>query len=425
MRISQRKLSYFAYVAIIWLGVFVPGHLGGFIVEQLYVAFVVFSTIALFATCRTNSNYFEFNAKMIFAFFFVLEIFYVISYLHAEIRFPSEQGGFRDYVELARYLIYLTFAMLVLFYHPRNSLHLAESLVLACIFYSIFVAFVYIAQIPILSEFFEDFLYVATRDDLSQILSGGRVRFAAPFPNSNYLAYFLCMAIVILLFFATGFRRLILFVICLLILFLTGSRTGWLTSLVILILWFLAHFKLAVFERRNFGNFFLLTFLSMAILGLIFSISLPSFSRLSELNSAISSGDLRSVASLSARLDHSFYILNSLKESWIFGLGPAKYSLTTVIDNQYLLWITRQGIIGLIIIFIGIYLFFRRMIRAGDDTRDVFGILSFFAVIGLFGMTGAFLNNFRLLLITLFFAAVIMDQCQNNKNFHVLKRSNA
>ena len=397
-----------------------PGHLGGFIVEQMYVVFVVLCATALFATSRTNSNYFNISKKGVLFFFLLLELFYVVSYFHAEIRFSAGSGGVRDYLELARYLIYLIFVVLVFFYHPRNSKHLAESLITATLFFSLFIAFVYIVQVPILTGFFEDFLYVATRDDLSQISTGGRVRFAAPFPNPNYLAYFLCMTLVYLLFFAIGLRRLVLIAVCLCILFLTGSRTGWLGAAVLVGFWQMMHIQLALSWRSNFGNLILLVGISGALVLLIFGGFLPSVTRVSELNSAIASGDISSVQSFTHRLEHNLFIWDSVKESLIWGLGPSKYSLTTVIDNQYLLWITRQGIVGFTIICLGIYFLFHRMMRAASGTFHVYGVLCFFLVIGIFGMTGAFLNNFRLFLLTLFFAAVILDSCLTGKAYSLV-----
>jgi hypothetical protein len=414
---NQRKQALSPYSAIIWLGVFVPGHLGGFIVEQIYVAFVVLCAIALFATRRTNSNYFNISKKGVGFFFLLLELFYVFSYFHAEISFSAGPGGFRDYLELARYLIYLIFIILVLSYHPKNSKHLAEGLITATVFFSLFIAFLYIVQVPMLTGFFEDFVYVTTRDDLSQISTGGRVRFAAPFPNANYLAYFLCMALVYLLFFTTGLRRFVLIGACFCILFLTGSRTGWVGAAVLVGLWQILHIQLAFSRRGNFGNLILMFSISGALALLLFGGFLPSVARVSEVNSAIASADISSIASFAHRLEHNLFIWDSVKESLIWGLGPAKYSLTTVIDNQYLLWITRQGIVGFTIICLGIYFLFHRMMRAAPGTSHVYGVLCFFLVIGLFGMTGAFLNNFRLFLLTLFFAAVILDSCLTVKAY--------
>lgn len=399
-----------------------PGHMGGFIVEQIYVAFAALCAIALFATRRTNSNYFNFSYKGVGFFFILLELFYVFSYFHAEIKFSTGQGGFRDYLELARYLIYLIFVVLVLAYHPKNSIHLAERLITATVFFSLIIAFIYIVQVPMLSGFFEDFVYVATRDDLSQIATGGRVRFAAPFPNANYLAYFLCMALVYLLFFVTGPRRFVLIAACLCILFLTGSRTGWLVTLVLFGVWQILYVQLAFSRRGNFGNLILMLSISAALALLIFGGFLPSVTRVSEVQSAIASADLSSIASFAHRLDHNLFILDSVKESLTWGLGPSKYALTTVIDNQYLLWITRQGIVGFTIICLGIYFLFYRMMKAASDTYHVYGVLSFFLVLGLFGMSGSFLNNFRLFLLTLFFVAVILDSCLAVKAYPLVKK---
>jgi len=408
---KKNSLIFSPYSLIIWLCIFIPGHMGGFIIEQLFIAFVLVWGALIFLTQKTNSNYFKFTRFKILIFFLLLEIFYIISYLNAEITLLGGSGGIRDYLELARYFIYFIFVLIIFFYHPRNSKYLVDTLITASLFYSSFIALIYIFEVPILNNFFEDFIYVATRDDLSQISTGGRVRFAAPFPNSNYLAYFLCMSLVYLLFFTSSARKFLLIIICLFLLFLTGSRTGWLSSGFIFFIYQISYLQLGLTRRGNFGSLILVFTLSSGLIFLLVGGILPAVTRATELTDVISSGDLSSVQSFAHRLEHNLFIWNSVKESLIFGIGPSKYSLTTVIDNQYLLWITRQGIIGFLLIFAAACFIFQKMFRAARTTLHAYGVLCFFGLLALFCMTGAFLNNFRLFLLTIFFVAVILDSC--------------
>lgn len=410
------KPSSFYYSLIVWLGVFVPGHLGGFLLEQAFIAFVVMWSFFIFVTKNTNSSYFGFTKFSVLAFFLILQLFYIFSYLHAEILFAKNDSGLRDYFELARYLIYMIFVLFIFFYYPINSKNLAEPLIRATLFFSLFISLIYIFKVPLLNGFFEDFLYASTRDDLSQISTGGRVRFTAPFPNPNYLAYFLCISLVYLLYFSSVKDRSLLILITLFLLFITGSRTGWLAAAFIFIFLQVAYIKYGFSRKGKFSSLVLVSFLSAAIVLLLSSNILPSVTRLSELTFALGSGDISSIESFAHRIEHNLFIWNSLKDSLMFGLGPSKYSLTTVIDNQYLMWITRQGVVGISIIFSGILYLFIHMLKFSTNTIQKSGITIFFLTLGLFGMTGAFLNNFRLFLLTIFFVAVIIDNCKNSKN---------
>jgi O-antigen ligase len=415
MQIDRKNTNTLYYSLIIWIGVFIPGHLGNFLFEQIFIAFAIIWTFLVLMTKSANSNYFGFTKLNIVYYFLILQLSYVFSYFHSEIIFPSGKSGLRDYFELARYAIYLIFTFFIFFYYPRNSRNLADPIIRVTLFFSLLIVLIYIFKLPILNAFFEDFLYAATKDDLSKISIGGRVRFAAPFPNANYLAYFLCISLVYLLFFSNAKDKPLLIITSLLLLFLTGSRTGWLTSVVILVSFQITYIRYGLFQKGKFINLVLVTLLSCALVLLLFNGFLPNVTRLTELTSAFGAGDISSINSFAHRMEHNLFIWNSLQESLIWGLGPSKYSLTTVVDNQYLMWITRQGIIGVVIIAIGILSLFIHMLKFSKTTLHTYGIITFFFAVGLFCMTGAFLNNFRLFLLTIFLVAVIMDRCKSLK----------
>ena len=409
---SSSKKTGALYIILMWFGIFVPGHLASFMVEQLYVAILVGVTIVLLTNFPKDNKSFGIRKEKIIVFFALLELLYIVSYLRSEILMFSDQGGFRDYVEVARYLIYMVMVMLVGSFHPQTKPSLLYDVIRATMAFSLFVAFLYIYKVPVLSGFFEDILYASTRDDLSQISSGGRVRFAAPFPNANYLAYFLCMSLVYMLFFLRGVSRLFWIFICLILLFLTGSRTGWISSVIVLFSWqIVSVLRLFSGGGRNILGFLLMLLLTGVIGVVLVTGSVPTVTRVTEILSAIASGDLNSVASFAHRLEHNSLIWSVTKESLFWGIGPSKYSLSTVIDNQYLLWLTRQGIVGFSLIMFGALYIVRRMMSAANSWGDLWGILVFYLIIFVFGMTGAFLNNFRLFIVTFFFSAAIYQAC--------------
>ena len=393
------------------MAVFVPGHLGGFVLEQIFVAVTVIIFGFIAANGKANGNYFNISKLGVVLFFILLEILYVASFFLSEARLLSGSVGIRDFFELSRYFIYFLFFFVVILTHPRDSSRMAGVLITAALAFSLFVAFLYLVPVPVISSFFENVIYAATRDDLSQISTGGRVRFTAPFPNPNYLAYFLCLTLGYLIFLGNGLSRLVLIGVALVLLFLTGSRTGWGVAALLFILLLIYHFQRILFSKGKFGSVVLIVAVVLAGFWMLTLNGLPTLTRITEVTSALRAGDIANIPSVAHRMQHNSFVWEAVSKSVFWGLGPSKYSLTTVIDNQYLMWITRQGVIGLAVILMGVSLAFYRMISVAPTTTHKYGVVCFFVVVFLFGMTGAFLNNFRLFLLTLFFGACILDSC--------------
>ena len=116
------------------------------------------------------------------------------------------------------------------------------------------------------------------------------------------------------------------------------------------------------------------------------------------------------VASAADRIDHNLEILTSFKQSIWFGLGPAKYAVTDVIDNQLLLWLTRNGTIGAALLLSGVLVLFIRLVRsARGNIMAWFGTWSMLSFLAVFSMTGSFLDNFRLFFLTIIFYAAMTD----------------
>ena len=63
MGITQSKnwlsLNELLYTLVIWVAVFVPGHLGGFVLEQIFVAVTVIIFGFIAANGSANGNYFN------------------------------------------------------------------------------------------------------------------------------------------------------------------------------------------------------------------------------------------------------------------------------------------------------------------------------------------------------------------------------
>ena len=121
MGITQSKnwlsLNELLYTLVIWMAVFVPGHLGGFVLEQIFVAVTVIIFGFIAANGSANGNYFNISKLGVVLFFILLEILYVASFFLSEARLLSGSVGIRDFFELSRYFIYFLFFFVVILTH--------------------------------------------------------------------------------------------------------------------------------------------------------------------------------------------------------------------------------------------------------------------------------------------------------------------
>lgn len=90
----------------------------------------------------------------------------------------------------------------------------------------------------------------------------------------------------------------------------------------------------------------------------------------------------------------------------VFGWGPAFYEPVSSLGNQYLRWLLRGGVLGTALILIGLSLVGFRLLRdAWNDRRRLLGAAIFLGFAAGMLMTGAFLEDFRLFVLTAFMIA--------------------
>ncbi|MBI5246014.1 MAG: hypothetical protein HY923_02460 [Elusimicrobia bacterium] len=85
----------------------------------------------------------------------------------------------------------------------------------------------------------------------------------------------------------------------------------------------------------------------------------------------------------------------------VFGWGPALYEPMSTLGNQYLRWLLRNGVLGAGLILIGLCLVAFRLLRASwDDPHHLLGAALFLGVVAGMLMLGAFLEDFRIFVLT-------------------------
>lgn len=85
----------------------------------------------------------------------------------------------------------------------------------------------------------------------------------------------------------------------------------------------------------------------------------------------------------------------------VFGWGPAAYEPASTLGNQYQRWLLRGGLLSGAVILTGLaFVGFRLLRDAWDERRRLLGAAVFLGFAGGMLMAGAFLEDFRLLVLT-------------------------
>ncbi len=391
-------------IFIVWLTIFVPGHLADAWIERSFAGVVcvvglltLFSKPAAWETRRP--------ARLAGMFFFLIQFLFVASFVHA-VAFMGLQTGMRDYFEVVRYLILGVFVVYVMRHYDDRVRRATETAVAASLYWSILVAVCWIYDVPGLSPFFKQVLYAHTKTFVNYF---GTLRLSAPFENPNFLGFYASQVLTYLLFFSRSPSRPIHIAAALLVIFFTGSRTSWVASSIALTAAFAVYAYMAAVKARI--KFALQLGLGVFILiaaGFHFSDRILANSRLQAVFSAIHKGGVQNEANAAGRLEQDLEAYEYFKTSPVLGLGPSKYATFDYLDNQYALWFLRNGAAGAVLILAGLGIVVWRLLvsQRGDPLRFI-GAGAFVAVVAVALLTGEFLNNFRLFYLTWFLGTAI------------------
>ena len=334
----------------------------------------------------------------IFCAFICLSIFYS----HVFLNIPT---GFRDYFEVVKIL--KLGLILVIIYNleiEERSFRLFLHLLLACITISAIIGFLEYYSIFSFDKMVAP-LYANTQLDTVNL------RMLGTYGNPNSFGATLtigCLTAGILFLFSRKILLRISYLIALGILtwglVLTGSRTAVVTLAAAL-------FLLLVINRKRLHLSWFAIITTVLFVLAIFSAALHFLSQ--KIVTRYQSGvNLTEDQSFLMRLLVWKYNLMAFLNSPVFGWGPAKYVMSTLVDNEYILMLRRYGVVGFIP-YISIYLipfFYSYKALSNNKDLNIWGQLIFIGtfIILLTNLTNTVLmdiqtTDYWFLLLGLFF----------------------
>jgi hypothetical protein len=231
----------------------------------------------------------------------------------------------------------------------------------------------------------------------------GHIRIGIPFTNPNFAALFFVLSFA----YFTSFKISPLFAaLSLSSLFLTGSRSGLISAVPILLLSYFYLLRNALSNRRG-----LVLFTIMHAIPLYYIVNIleaaEGLSRIVELADSLKDGNIGQVETANIRFEVVNNAIEYIKKSPVFGIGPARFYGLDVTDSQLIAWPLMYGIpIAILISGFFAFIFLNVALSAKLSNHAVGAIATFFSFF-LMLSTGDFMKNYRLFFITILFAHVI------------------
>lgn len=396
-----------------WMTFTLPAFGITYLLERFLVIILAGACLIFLMMCRNiPRTYFGRSLALVYVSLSILSVTYVATYFYF-LSVKQIDTGARDLLEIARYPLFLLYLSGLII--ARKSIRVSWFIKFAItpsVYFIVSCFALYVLPIPFASPIIHT-IYQGTKTAIN--FSSGWISWSIPFENPNFMGLYLVWTLTILLFFTPRvpwFPALL----SLLFIFVTGSRTAWAASLFVVFLWLVASALTAGRRRRALWVITLFCIGGLAV----FSLSPLSFSEMARvqlLTAAINKGSILLEPNLAFRVEQIKTLASAaLAESPILGFGPSKYGIVDIIDNQYLLWLVRTGLLGamLMILSLSILVFTRPLTyyQRHRDSFKVIGVLAFVGATGLALLTGAFLDNIRLLFLFLSVVLLVVGNPQ-------------
>ena len=393
-----------------WVAVFIPGHLYGWLIERSYVLLLVMVAIASLYTSRTSPRNFIGRGNNIILFgLLVITILYVTSTIVTATT-SSSSITIRDLLDLLRYMAVGAVFIIMGNADADRLRSTVDKLIFVSLTFSLMILFLYIVDVPVMSDI-AHWLYQDTKTAIS---FPRWVRLSAPFENPNFLAFYAVLCLAYSLFFTYGKRKYLIATLALIVLVATGSRSGWVSTFM-LFFGLLASITYKIFSRnpsilRKDARFLIvLVFLISCLLWLLYPYFLESI-RVQMVINALEDGGITYERNVAGRIDMFVEALKLFSQRPIFGWGPLKGGGLDVIDNQYLLVLARQGVVGFAFLTGVILYVFNGAVKSMHTRTEKYGVIFMLLAVMVMLMTGAFFNNFRLFVLFMFFVVASTGQ---------------
>jgi O-antigen ligase len=388
------RLALHAGILLIAASVFIPGHLGGWLVERIFIAgsFAIATFLVLEANLLGRRVFGFIPPGAVLAHALALEIVYLLATLINQLVEPLPFNP----LELGRYPAIASVVLLLGAIAGPELTRAVGRIYRLSLVYTATVTAALLWKPPIISGIVEA-LY---QDTKTTVVLPVKVRISIPFENPNYFAFYLVGVVIYLLYLDKARSRHAYVLGASVLMLLTGSKAGWLALSLLVALWLCRGLwtPLSIRTGPNLAaGMTLVTLAVMVIVGVgLFDRIVGDTSRVESTIASYEVGQLLSEPTIASRIQLVTLSIETFKRSPLVGWGSVEHRELQVFDNQYALWLVRLGLIGSAIVLS----LFGRLIwavvkRTSGQAR--FGITSYMVcVLALLG-TATFLENFRLL----------------------------
>ncbi|MEQ1579255.1 MAG: O-antigen ligase family protein [Steroidobacteraceae bacterium] len=230
----------------------------------------------------------------------------------------------------------------------------------------------------------------------------GQIRIGIPFANPNFAALVFLLSFSYFAFFS---KSPLFAALCLVSLFITGSRSGFIATLPLLMLAYVRVMNWGLSRPSALLVLVVLHAIPLYYLARV-AAALEGFGRVMELIQAVQVLDISQVETAAIRFATVENALQFIRESPFFGIGPGRAYGLDVTDAQLVAWPLMYGIPCAILIgglFSSMFLSIAwRTRKRGYSLAAIATLMSFFLMLA----TGDFMKNYRL-----FFISVLIVHC--------------
>jgi len=383
-------LVYFLLVA------FIPGHLFNWAVEWALAVVTTLGGILLYPRFhRSHPRLSLYGLVLVLLVTLVATLSYFVTLFHGQFL-----TGPRDLVEVFKVAM-IYFSCTLGFSFGPIDLDRARKASAMVLLFSIACALIISFHPPVLTELVQA-LYGTTKTNISEFT----VRLSIPFENPNFLGIFSTLSLSLALFFGAkpDFRLAVLAAV---VAALTGSRTAWVTTLLIVLAYLLLRTGQMLAKRQLPSLPSVLVVGALVASGIYFAPNLvTTYQRLNDFMEVVTTLNLAQDDSYAERIALRGNANNLIAERPLIGWGALKYSDLSVVDNQYYTLLLRGGIFGtFLVVQLILVLFSLHLSRLHRWKRGRHALL-LWGVVLIWMWTGSFADNIRIAtLLTLMLAS--------------------
>lgn len=379
------------------LVLFVPGHMFNWAVEWIWLGVQVF--IALFWFLVMHRGFVPTAGIRPSAWVVLFVLFTILGFLGT--LYSSFGLGFQittaDLPDLLRFLISIPLALFIGSAIDKSASEGVSQAFKGVVLFNVLTSALLLFGVPGASD-----AVMLIYADAKVTYDFGYIRIGIPFTNPNFAALIFVLLLSYFLFFK---QSLIYAVLCLVSLFNTGSRSGFLAAIPILLLAYISLLRIALFNLKILTIVIVLHAMVLYYISTVVETA-EGFSRLLELTEALQNREIGQVNTASIRMDLVANALKFIKRSPLFGVGPGRSYGLEITDSQLVSWPLMYGIPGAIVIAGFFGFLFLNIARRAEQRAHVMAALATFLSFFLMLATGDFMKNYRM-----FFVTVLVAHC--------------